>query len=104
MLARESGEWQDTTHLTRTMRLSESEVAEVYWQAMQWARQVNAEENAAHIPARDCCPSGSRYLCAKLQSLFTCAPCRVRGNIFLFPAAMLPSWPSAPPGSWRLTD
>jgi c-di-GMP-related signal transduction protein len=43
MLARESGEWQDTTHLTRTMRLSESEVAEVYWQAMQWARQVNAE-------------------------------------------------------------
>ena len=34
---------KDTTHLTRTMRLSESEVAEVYWQAMQWARQVNAE-------------------------------------------------------------
>ena len=37
MLARESGEWQDTGHLTRSMRLSESEVAEVYWQAMQWA-------------------------------------------------------------------
>ena len=43
MLARESGEWQDTTHLTRTMRLGESEVAELYWQAMQWARQMNAE-------------------------------------------------------------
>jgi c-di-GMP-related signal transduction protein len=43
MLARESGEWQDTSHLTRSMRLSESEVAEVYWQAMQWARQVNSE-------------------------------------------------------------
>jgi c-di-GMP-related signal transduction protein len=43
MLARESGEWQDTSHLTRSMRLSESEVAEVYWQAIQWARQVNSE-------------------------------------------------------------
>jgi EAL and modified HD-GYP domain-containing signal transduction protein len=43
MLARESGEWQDTSHLTRSMRLTESEVAEVYWQAMQWARQMNAE-------------------------------------------------------------
>ena len=43
MLARESGEWQDTSHLIRSMRLSESEVAEVYWHAMQWARQVNSE-------------------------------------------------------------
>src|SRR5256885_10493540 len=50
MLARESGEWQDTTHLTRTMRLSESEVAEVYWQAMQWARQGEAGEKAASNP------------------------------------------------------
>src|SRR5438876_12088218 len=61
-----------------------------------------------HIPARDCCPSEtalpSSYFCAKLQLLCACVSCRVRGTIFLFPAAMLPSWPSAPTGSWRLTD
>src|SRR5438876_11374854 len=69
LLARESGEWEDTTHLTRTMRISESEAAEVYWQPMQWARQANAEENAAHIPAPASCPGASRYFCAQLQSL-----------------------------------
>ena len=40
MLARESGEWQNTSELTRQLHLSESEVAEAYWQAMQWAREV----------------------------------------------------------------
>jgi c-di-GMP-related signal transduction protein len=43
MLARESGEWKDTRQLTRSMKVSGSEVAEVYWQAMRRARQVNAE-------------------------------------------------------------
>jgi c-di-GMP-related signal transduction protein len=43
MLARESGEWQNTGELSHQLRLSESEVAEAYWQAMQWARIVNAE-------------------------------------------------------------
>src|SRR2546421_7574453 len=49
-------------------------------------------------------PRPSSYFCAKLQLLCACVSCRVRGTIFLFPAAMLPSWPSAPTGSWRLTD
>lgn len=41
MLARESGEWQSAADLSRLLHLSESEVAEAYWQAMQWARQVS---------------------------------------------------------------
>jgi c-di-GMP-related signal transduction protein len=41
MLARESGEWQSSGELSRLLHLSESEVAEAYWQAMQWAKQVS---------------------------------------------------------------
>lgn len=42
MLARESGEWEQTAGLAETLRLSESEVAEAYWQAMRWAREVSS--------------------------------------------------------------
>ncbi len=42
MLARESGEWEHAAELGKQLRLSESEVAESHWQAMQWARQMNA--------------------------------------------------------------
>jgi EAL and modified HD-GYP domain-containing signal transduction protein len=42
MLARESGDWQNTAELARSLHLSDSEVAEAYWSAMQWARQVSA--------------------------------------------------------------
>jgi c-di-GMP-related signal transduction protein len=42
MLAQESGEWKTASELTAQLRLSESEVAECHWQAMQWARQVSA--------------------------------------------------------------
>jgi c-di-GMP-related signal transduction protein len=41
MLAQESGEWQNVGELARSLHLSESEVAETYFNAMQWARQVN---------------------------------------------------------------
>jgi len=40
MLARESGEWEGATQITRRLQLSESEVAEAYWRAMQWASEV----------------------------------------------------------------
>jgi len=43
MLARESGEWQNTHVLARQLQLSESEIAEAYWRAMEWARAVSAE-------------------------------------------------------------
>jgi hypothetical protein len=43
MLARESGNWQGTAECSRTLGLSESEVAEAFWQAMQWARQISSE-------------------------------------------------------------
>jgi c-di-GMP-related signal transduction protein len=43
MLARESGEWQQAAELAQQLHVTESEVAEGYWQAMQWARQVSAE-------------------------------------------------------------
>jgi len=42
MLALESGEWQNRSELAKTMRLSESEVTEAHWQAMQWAREVSS--------------------------------------------------------------
>jgi hypothetical protein len=41
MLAQESGEWEQAAVLARSLRLVESEVAESYWQAMQWAREVS---------------------------------------------------------------
>jgi EAL and modified HD-GYP domain-containing signal transduction protein len=41
MLARESGDWENTSALAKQLHLSESEIAENYWQAMQWARQVS---------------------------------------------------------------
>jgi EAL and modified HD-GYP domain-containing signal transduction protein len=41
MLARESGEWEGSAELSRMLKLSESEVAEAYWQAMQWAKEVS---------------------------------------------------------------
>ena len=42
MLARESGNWTTTADCVRKLGLSESEVAEFYWQAMQWARQISS--------------------------------------------------------------
>jgi len=42
MLARESGNWEGAGELAHQLRLTESEVAEAYWQAMQWTRQVSA--------------------------------------------------------------
>jgi c-di-GMP-related signal transduction protein len=42
MLAQESGEWEASTELAGQMGLVESEVAESYWEAMQWAKQVNS--------------------------------------------------------------
>ncbi|HYA47983.1 MAG TPA: HDOD domain-containing protein [archaeon] len=41
MLAQESGEWPATNELSRQLHLSESEVAEKYWEAVQWAQQVS---------------------------------------------------------------
>jgi c-di-GMP-related signal transduction protein len=40
MLARECGDWQGTAEHAQKLGLSESEVAEEYWQAMQWVRAV----------------------------------------------------------------
>jgi c-di-GMP-related signal transduction protein len=42
MLARESGDWQGTARHAKKLGLTESEVAEGYWQAMQWVRQLNS--------------------------------------------------------------
>lgn len=41
MLAQESGDWQGTAELSRSLKLPESEVSETYWQAMQWAREMS---------------------------------------------------------------
>ena len=42
MLAQESGEWKTATDLTSQLHLTEGEVAESYWQAMRWAREVSS--------------------------------------------------------------
>ena len=41
MLAQESGDWQSSAELAKSLKLTESEVAEGHWSAMQWARQMN---------------------------------------------------------------
>ncbi len=41
MLAQESGDWQNTSELSKALNLSESEVSEVYWNAMRWAKEMN---------------------------------------------------------------
>ena len=42
MLARESGDWKGAADHANQLGLSESDVAQAYWQAMQWARQISA--------------------------------------------------------------
>ncbi len=42
MLAQESGNWVVASARTIELHLSEAEVADAYWRAMQWARQVSA--------------------------------------------------------------
>jgi len=42
MLAQECGEWQAVNDLCRHLQLSENEVGESYWEAMQWAREVSS--------------------------------------------------------------
>ena len=42
MLARESGNWETAARCSSNLGLSESEVAEAFWQAMQWAREIRA--------------------------------------------------------------
>jgi len=41
MLAQESGEWKTASELTSQLHLSESDVADGYWQAVQWAQEVS---------------------------------------------------------------
>ncbi len=41
MLAHESGEWEPATELSRSLHLDPEEVAGLYWQAQQWAREVS---------------------------------------------------------------
>jgi hypothetical protein len=42
-LAQELGEWRQAGELMRQLQLNPNEVAEVYWQGVQWARQVTGE-------------------------------------------------------------
>jgi EAL and modified HD-GYP domain-containing signal transduction protein len=41
MLARESGDWQALKELAPQLKLSDTEVGEIYLEAMEWAREVN---------------------------------------------------------------
>jgi c-di-GMP-related signal transduction protein len=42
VLAQESGAWQGIRQLAGELNMSESEVADCHWQAMQWAQQVTS--------------------------------------------------------------
>jgi c-di-GMP-related signal transduction protein len=44
MLAHESGEWTAAEELCRSLRLEPEEVAGLYWQAQEWAREVSSGE------------------------------------------------------------
>ncbi|MGD0964273.1 MAG: HDOD domain-containing protein [Candidatus Acidiferrales bacterium] len=44
MLARESGQWSVASKMMTQLRLSESQVGEDYWQAMEWARNIAATD------------------------------------------------------------
>jgi EAL and modified HD-GYP domain-containing signal transduction protein len=50
MLAQEAGKWQAAKQSAERLRINESEAGELWWQAMQWGRQVSSSEseNAAH--------------------------------------------------------
>ena len=41
MLAQESGEWKAVSDLSSQLHLSETDVADAHWQALQWAREVS---------------------------------------------------------------
>ena len=43
ILARESGDWKITASCSQKLGLTESDVAEAFWQSMQWARQVSSQ-------------------------------------------------------------
>jgi c-di-GMP-related signal transduction protein len=42
MLAQESGEWHAVSDLSSQLHLQESDVANSYWQALQWAHEVSS--------------------------------------------------------------
>jgi len=42
MLAQESGEWKASSELARQLDLTDSDVAEKYWEAVHWAQQVTS--------------------------------------------------------------
>jgi c-di-GMP-related signal transduction protein len=42
MLAQESGEWKAVSDLSSTLHLSETDVSDAHWQALQWAREVSS--------------------------------------------------------------
>ncbi len=44
MLAQESGEWEQAAELARQLELKDEEVSDIYWQAVQWSRQVAGGE------------------------------------------------------------
>jgi len=44
MLAHESGEWEAAAELSHSLRLNPEDVAELYWQAQHWAREISQAE------------------------------------------------------------
>jgi c-di-GMP-related signal transduction protein len=47
MLAQEAGKWQAAKQSADQLRIHESEAGELWWQAMQWGRQVSSSESAS---------------------------------------------------------
>ena len=43
MLAHESGEWQAAARLSESLHLHPEQIAEYYWRAQQWAREISLE-------------------------------------------------------------
>ena len=51
MLVHESGEWKVAAELSSSLHLDSEDVAGLYWQAQQWAREVaNGESDSLRRP------------------------------------------------------
>jgi len=44
MLEQESGEWEVAAGLANQLQLKDDEVSGIYWQALEWSRQVTGGE------------------------------------------------------------
>ena len=71
MLAHESGEWEAGSRTQRSLHLDPEEVAGLYWQAQQWARELSNDNNICFLSPSDHADPGGRK-CRNPQCMSSC--------------------------------